>query len=891
MALAPVWITDAGSLGVAPEGKFYRIALEAEDPDFPGDPTKVTYSLIAGALPSGVQVNTNGLIEGIPISVADVKGVPTEVAEDTTSKFVIRITDEEDRIADRTFEITITGQDKPTWITPAGLIGYWFDSREMSYQFEATDPDADDTLTISVSSGLLPAGLTLSADGLLSGFVTAIITGSQNYEFTLRLTDGKDVVLREFEMFVYSQGDLTADRTTITADDGNITADVITSYSPYIANHVSDLGTFRHDNYFAYKFDGVDPNSDAIQYTLVTGALPAGIILNADTGWISGYLPDIALTEQDYNFGVQVYKTADPSIKSDVYATSMSLLGNIDTEIAWLSPADLGTLANGEISTLTIIAEHATSDLTYSLKSGSLLYNPLTVDNDNYTVDNDPITVDTTTELSAYVAGPYIKLPQGLTLMPSGNIVGRVSFKTFSLDSGTTTFDTDFATRLDPDPTTFDLTYTFTVEAHSPATEPYLISVTKEFTIVIDVIQYGPHNEIYCRAMPPREDRVLIETFLSDDTVIPPELVYRNDDPFFASATDVVYQHAFGLTPAIIDEYFAALALNHYNKNVVLGELKTAQALDDDGNVIYEVVYSQIIDTYVNADGVSPPPAISIGYPALDDGSLVTTVYPNSLENMREELIDQIGQISKLLPRWMLSKQEDGEILGFTTAWVIAYAIPGKSKLLQYKIEENIGTRLNLVDFEIDRYTLDSQFSTHWANIVLNTTADSAGISADTDELLVDSTDFTADTTDITADSTGPAVTVTTDSDIATVDLAGISADATDVTVDRTLPITLSSGWLPGIQTTFDRTQLTADSTQVSVDSDEYTIDGWVSIDLPPLPAGYLPRDPGLYGNIYETLFDGGGTRFLSPVDVAVYTDINDTYVKFPKKMIVNNIE
>ena len=834
MELAPVWITDAGSLGVAPEGKFYRIALEAYDPDFPNDPTKLTYTLIAGALPSGVQVNTNGLIEGIPVSVADVKGVPTEVAEDTTSKFVIRITDNDnpDRIADRTFEITITGQDKPTWITPVGLLGYWFDGQEMSIQFEATDLDADDTLAISLSSGSLPDGLTLSTDGLLSGFLNPIITGSQNYEFILKLTDGKDIVLRTFEMFVYNQGDLTADRTTLTADDGNITADVITNFSPYIANHISDLGTFRHDNYFAYKFDGQDLNTDEIQYVIVTGVVPAGLTLDINTGWLYGDLPDIALTEQDYNFGVQVYKTIDPSIKSEVYPTAMSLLGNIDTEVTWITPDTMGTLANGEISTLTVEAEHATDELTYSLKGGTILL-----------AGPPPV---------AYVAGPYQKLPQGLTVMPSGNIVGQVSFKTFSLDSGTTTFDTDFATRLDPDPTTFDLTYTFTVEAHSPATEPYLISVTKEFTILIDVIQYGPHNEIYCKAIPPKADRVLLDSLLTDVTVIPEDLVYRSDDPFFASANEVIYQHAFGLTPVGIDDYFAALELNHYNKNVVLGEIKTARALDDDENVIYEVVYSQIIDTFVNADGVSPPPAITIKYPALDDGNQVTTVYPNSLENMREQLIGEIDQISKLIPRWMLSKQEDGDILGFTTAWVIAYAEPGKSKLLQYKIEEFIGIQLNLIDFEIDRYTLNSRLTTNWA------------------------TDITADLTIFTADSDGdePPGVVT----------EFVTADAT------MLP---DGGWLLGAQTTFDREPnllVTVDNVEITADGTEPTADIFVNIQ-PELPAGYVPRVLDPYENPYETLFDGGGTRFLTNTDIANYTDSGDTYVKFPKKMIVNNIE
>jgi len=838
--LAPVWISEAGSLGVAPEGKFYRIRLEAEDPDFPGDLTKVTYSLIAGALPSGVQVNTNGLIEGIPTSVADVKGVPTEVAEDITSKFAIRITDDDGNIADRTFEITITGQDKPTWVTPAGSIGSWFDGEELSFQFDAADADPGDELTISLITGLLPAGLSLSSTGLLTGVVTPIPSGSQLFTFTLQLSDGKDVVLQVFEMLIYAQNTLTADSSMLTADTDTITADIIATRPPYIANHVPDLGTFRHDNYFSYKFDGTDLNGDTLQYVLTSGVLPYGLSLDINTGWLSGILPDIALTEQDYTFGVEVYKLLVPTVKSTEYITTMHLIGNIDTEIVWVSDPALGTVDNGAISTLSVEATHATADLFYSLKGGTIIYAPIipvpdasqgstfqtaattlltadsleTVNVADITADSS-ITADAANVLVAYEAGPYNKLPQGLALLPSGNIAGRVSFKTFSFDSCTTTFDSEFDTSLNVDPTTFDLTYRFTVEAHSPAVEPYLISVTREFTIIVNAESCSPHNELYCRALPPREDRLFLETFLADETIIPTETLYRSDDPYFASAGEVIYTHAYGLTPSLITNYVAALELNHYNKNLVLGEIKTARALDENENVVYEVVYSQIVDTYVNAAGISPPLAIDINYPAIDDGTLVTTVYPNSLANMRTRVIDEIGQTSKLLPRWMLSKQEDGNILGFTPAWIIAYAQPGQASLLQYKIQESIGTKLNLIDFEIDRYTIDSSLSLNWQY-------------------------FTADMDEITA--------------------------------DNTVQLNAPGRWLPGIQTTFDRTQSTADDTLLTADDDRYTADEFI------------------FTVINETIFDGGSCRFVSPSDTLLdNSDLGDRYVMFPKKTIVNN--
>jgi hypothetical protein len=851
MALAPVWITDAGSLGVVPEGKFYKVRLEAVDPDFPGDPSKITYSLIAGALPSGVQISTTGTIEGIPISAADFKGVPAEVSENTTSKFAIRVTDDEDRIADRTFTLTVSGQDKPFWVTPAGRIGTWFDASEVSFQFEVEDLDPDDEFTVTLVAGSLPDGLTLSDDGLISGVTTPLInlsggipgfdldgigfeefpfdfratSISQNYQFTLKLSDGKDVVLRQFEIFIFSRNSMTADNSEVTIDSGNITADSIAVRSPYIINNVADLGRFRHDNYFAHKFDGVDTDSDQISYYIAWGpnspsvaasniditvddiSITAdrsssleslGLTLDPDSGWLTGVFPDIGLTEQEYNFGVKVYKTESTEIQSILYLTSLTLFGNIDTEVTWITDPNLGIIDNGSISILNVEAEHADTELFYRLTTG----------------------------------GECNSLPQGLQLMPSGNIIGQVSFKVSNFDGDGTTFDEDFATRRTNDPTTFDLTYTFTVEAYSANG---IVSVTREFTILLNKTYSSPYNALYCKALPPVADRVLVNSLLSNTTVIPPEILYRADDPNFGLASSVVYEHAFGLAPSTVAAYFAAVELNHYNKNLVLGEIKTARALDADENIIYEVVYSHIVDPLVNANNESIPSSVPINYQAIDDGAPVFTVYPNSLVNMRDQVIDKVGQVSKVLPTWMLSKQENGEVLGFTPAWVIAYTGPGKSKFLQYTITEFVGTQLNLINFEIDRYTLDARLTEHWG------------------------------------------VTVTVDS--------------TNTTADSDILVSDSDRWKPGVSTTFDRIEnllgVTVDDISITVDSNRYINPADPAI----LPEGYDPRDPGPYGNPYETLFDGGCTTFGSPVDVYDATNNMDKYIKFPKTNIINNTQ
>jgi len=62
----------------------------------------------------------------------------------------------------------------------------------------------------------------------------------------------------------------------------------------------------------------------------------------------------------------------------------------------------------------------------------------------------------------------------------------------------------------------------------------------------------------------------------------------------------------------------------------------------------------------------------------------------------------------------MLSKQTNGQILGFTPAWVITYCKPGTSGQIAYNIQSKYGTQLNRVDFEVDRYELDRLLSYSW---------------------------------------------------------------------------------------------------------------------------------------------------------------------------------
>ena len=783
----PIWITPAGNLGVIPEGVFFQLNLEAIE----AGQGNISFSLIAGSLPAGIQLTATGSVTGVPVAVARVQGVPLDVSADVTCKFTIRAASQDipPRVRDRTFQITITGDDVPEFTTPAGSLDTFYDGDRINIQIGYTDTDPADTVIVRLAGGELPIGVTVSPTGLISGniqpapdvnepagydltpvyslpydFVVSAI--NKNYQFTLEVTDGRNSNLRTFEFFVYDRDTITADNTTITADNTVVTADETTERRPFIINsEPSDLGLVRSDNYYAYQFIGNDYDTPSLLYAISAdqgSELPPGLELDPVTGWYYGYIPNQGITEIDYSFNIVAYQdefvgniicsattsgtnritcvstesigsgqplvftgtafggivaaptqiyyvlavvnptqftvteylgsntavtlttaagamTANLPVASDPYLFNITIAGNIDAEVTWLTDSDLGILDNGDVSLLNVEAvNRGGRELEYRLESGA-----------------------------------FNELPQGLELLPTGDISGRVSFNTFAIDLGNTTFDRD---------TTWDSSFRFTVNAYSQEIVSGqlvdVVSVFKEFFVQVRREYNKPYQNLEVQAMPPANDRELIAELLTNDNIFVPDYIFRPTDPYFGKADRVVYQHAFGLDPDTQDRYVESLYLNHYWKELVLGSIETAQAVDAEGNVIYEVVYSSVVDDLVNNQDQSVGKIVNLAYPIATPGNPQTTqAYPNSLANMRDQVIDVVGQISTKLPLWMTSKQPDGRVLGFTPAWVICYTQPGRSRQIAYYIATQFGQQLNRVDFKVDRYVLGTELSRNWDTV------------------------------------------------------------------------------------------------------------------------------------------------------------------------------
>jgi hypothetical protein len=289
-----------------------------------------------------------------------------------------------------------------------------------------------------------------------------------------------------------------------------------------------------------------------------------------------------------------------------------------------------------------------------------------------------------------------------------------------------------------------------------------VIQSSKTFTITVLQEYTQPTDTLYIKAAPSINDRNIINSLLTSETLIPEEMVYRPNDIYFGKATSVIYEHAYGIYASSIDEYLAAVTQNHYWRNITLGELKTAVAKNSSGDIIYEVVYSEVIDNLVNTAGISIQQEIY--WPRLIDLQLgpwytsitdiytsyetvlgqdyytsltpgyARTLYPNSLFNMRNRVGQVVGQVkdSTLLPLWMTSQQENGGTLGYTQAWVICYTKPRivvdgtaltyaefndtglkRADYFSYAelIKDNINTNwqytLNEINFRIDRFSVN----------------------------------------------------------------------------------------------------------------------------------------------------------------------------------------
>jgi hypothetical protein len=707
----PKFLTEEGEIFTVYDSIWVEKQIEFTNPT----DSNVKIYLLNGKLPPGLEINSNGLIRGYPLAPVDpISGAPTSVTYDfilvllsdlgratarysiTVRNFTLFFSNANRKPAilnakplsftiprdDPYFSYYAIGSDNFLGEITSGdefqfkVIGYDFDNQPITYQFINLPPQLNgDPFT-----------------GWITGTPATNEKGINRFSFSVKaLKPMKPVVtfnyLNDTSVLVAPNVQpLPNNKARFNAEDlsqatqlylKNIDNEIISIDPPIYGRSITGIMNLI---YGKINYIKVSLNSDVNHYVLfeVMGSI------QPNASWFTvpiRYVYGSTTFSSDANINVALGENIVSSTESFYF----NITNDIQPSVTWITESDLGVISNGTLSTLYVQAA----------SSEPLVY-----------------------RMAANPNGTNSALPPNLFLLPSGEIYGKVAFQPNNspMSLGDTT------------------TYTFTIEAYS---EEYpLLASKKTFNLTVSQDIESPVDTIYFKASPNLEDRAILSSLLDTEDIIPTSYLYRPTDIYFGKSREVIYPFAYGMTASSVEDYIRSVDRNHYKKSVTLGELRTAQARDENNNVIYEVVYSVIIDDQVNNAGKSISQSILwptliyssspwftsttniyTSYENTVDQKYYTSLtsnttrrlYPNSFDNMLEQVKTYIPQnsSSKLLPLWMTSQQENGSTLGFVKAWVICYTKPGFAAQIKNNIETQWQYKLNQINFEIDRYTID----------------------------------------------------------------------------------------------------------------------------------------------------------------------------------------
>jgi hypothetical protein len=285
-----------------------------------GGVTPYVWSL-TGTLPPGLSLSPSGAISGTPTStgifpftvqIVDSSSPPLSVTADLSITVVSPL-----RITTTSLRDAVTGVSYSQTVQAAG----------------GTAPYA-----WSITSGSLPRGLTLSQDtGIISG--TALTTGTSS--FTVSVTDSD----------------------TPTAH----TASLSTSIS--VVEQLSFSEPTPPDGVVGLPYQALVPShvsggSGAYTWSITSGAVPGGLILDPGTGTISGTI-DLLATQGPDNFTITVADASDPTLTASQQVT-IKVVGQLSVGVPTLSAtaltsfsADLAPFVSGGVAPYTFTAASA----------------------------------------------------------------------------------------------------------------------------------------------------------------------------------------------------------------------------------------------------------------------------------------------------------------------------------------------------------------------------------------------------------------------------------------------------------------------------------------------------------------------------------------------------
>jgi hypothetical protein len=397
-------IISSGTLPTGVTTKTYSTTLVAN-----GGTTPYTWALYSGNLPTGLSLSTAGVISGTPSATGNFTFTVQVTDSGTPTPQVVR----------KTLSISIVPLLVVTTTTlPNGAL-------RNAYTATLTSTGGSGAITWSLVSGTLPAGLSLSTAGVISGTPTA--TG--NSTFSVQAADSASP-----QQTATASLSLTIVLSTLAITTTSLPqVTVNTSYSQQLVS------------------SGGNP---PVTWSLATGSspLPPGLTLSS-TGLISG-TPN---TVGNYSFTVQATDTTPASV-TQVLSINVVPLTTLAVTTATLPNGNIGaaystTLAgNGGATPYTWSLASGTLPAGLSLStSGVISGTPYITGTSSFTVkvtDSQPtpatatrlltLTIGTTLAAGAnnsVLAGPYAFLINGFnTGSTSGAVYGFAAIGSLSFD-------------------------------------------------------------------------------------------------------------------------------------------------------------------------------------------------------------------------------------------------------------------------------------------------------------------------------------------------------------------------------------------------------------------------------------------------------------------------
>jgi hypothetical protein len=489
------------------------------------------------------------------------------------------------------------------------------------------------------------------------------------------------------------------------------------------------------------------------------------------------------------------------------------------------------------------------------------------------------------------------RLPPGLSIAVDGGVQGKCGTDVFDVDNGLTTFDNGN--------TTTDRDYVFTVKATGQFGN---VSSEQSFKITVLKDTHDEISNVFGQIFVDETQRDAFTNFVTDNKLFPNDDLFRPYDLNFDTKFPK-FLFLSGVHLKFLSELQSYLKNNTYDFTLRFGEFKVAQAKDDIGDVLYDVIYAELEDpktgankftnyntklpnilSQIRADSLGLLSDMSMSIP----GGYVKNLYSNDIINMQDEIKNQTTvENYKYLPRWMQSYQNDNQVLGYKIVLPIKFVKPGQGAKVLYRIQNQNTYDIQTLTASFDRWIFDNNLGTKFNfDTTVTDTGDGSTVSFNSpykitkpqqvvvtldDEItssFVISFPVTSDTAEITTDS---AVLSTDIQNPSTTRIVFATAPGSGVTIVVKLKETTFG---KKVVTTFDTSiSATADTNLVKADEELLTADG---LDL---PLRFGQDDVGEH-----TTFDNNGTRFIGEEVTFDRKSSPETQLLFNNKSILDNI-